>query len=78
VDPSKVIPVLDQRLREVNDDYGIERASVLKDIQLEVIPVSLFYKWHERQGKMGGQNKFPRVLRHERFREWEEFVAANR
>ncbi|MFZ4426004.1 MAG: GH3 family domain-containing protein [Saprospiraceae bacterium] len=78
VDPAKVVPILDQRLKEVNDDYGIERASVLKDILVEVIPVSLFYKWHERQGKMGGQNKFPRVLRHERFKEWEEFVAANR
>ena len=78
VEPARIIPLLDQRLKEVNDDYGIERASVLKDIEVEVIPVSLFYKWHELHGKMGGQNKFPRVMRHEAFREWEAFVQANR
>lgn len=78
VDAKDVQPLLDARLKEVNDDYAIERGSVLKGMDVEIIPVSLFYKWHEVHGKMGGQNKFPRVMRHEAFREWEAFVQANR
>lgn len=78
VSAEQIKPLLDARLKEVNDDYAIERTSVLKELEVEIIPVSLFYKWHEAQGKMGGQNKFPRVMRNELFREWEAFVAAQR
>ena len=77
VPPAQILPLLDQRLKEVNDDYRIERATVLNRVEVEVVPVQLFYKWHEIHGKMGGQNKFPRVMRHENFREWEAFVAQN-
>ena len=69
--------LLDDHLKEINDDYRVERASVLRDMEVEVIPTSLFYKWHEHQGKMGGQHKFPRVMKKERFRDWEEFVRRN-
>lgn len=74
VDAKQVRTVLDEELKRVNDDYRTERGSVLKDIQVEVIPTHIFYKWHEAQGKIGGQNKFPRVMRGERFSKWEQFV----
>lgn len=76
VDKNKVAEILDRRLSEVNDDYATERASVLQDIQVEVIPPQVFYDWQESKGKMGGQNKFPRVMKQEQFREWEAFVQA--
>lgn len=76
-DPSRVKTILDERLKEVNDDYATERSSVLQDIQVEVIPPQVFYQWQEEQGKMGGQNKFPRVMKKEPFREWEAFVRRH-
>jgi len=39
------------------------KAHVLKELFLEVLPTQTYYGWMEKQGKMGGQHKFPRVLR---------------
>ncbi len=68
--------LLDQALMEVNDDYRTERRSVLK-MDVEVIPAQLFYAWQEKQGKLGGQNKFPRVMKPEAFSHWEQFVGQH-
>jgi len=74
LDADKAQRILDRKLREVNDDYATERDHVLQGMEVETIPLSLFYKWQEKQGKLGGQNKFPRVMKGERFRQWEAFV----
>jgi hypothetical protein len=71
---TEIARLLDEELKKVNDDYGIERKSVLQSPQVQVAPVSVFYRWHEKRGKMGGQNKFPRVMKKELFAEWEAFV----
>ncbi len=76
-DRREVARILDQRLKEVNDDYATERASVLQDIRVEVIPPQVFYQWQEAKGKMGGQNKFPRVMKQELFQKWENFVRQH-
>lgn len=76
-DATQVKTLIDTKLKEINDDYRVERASVLRDMEVEIIPVHIFYKWHEHQGKMGGQHKFPRVMKKERFRDWEEFVRRS-
>ena len=73
-DPEKIKGLLDRKLREVNDDYNTERNHVLRDMQVEVIPVALFYRWQAIQGKLGGQNKFPRVMKKTVFHKWEAFV----
>lgn len=73
VDANLLKTVLDERLKAVNDDYRIERDAAL-DIQVEVIPSQLFYQWQEHRGKLGGQNKFPRVMRGELLEAWEKFV----
>lgn len=67
---------LDAALEELNADYATERTAVLKDIIVEIIPTDIFYKWHAKQGKMGGQNKFPRVMKKDKFAEWEAFVKT--
>lgn len=57
------LSALDKRLREINSDYDAKR---YKDITL-MMPVlhtaedNLFYKWMESRGKLGGQNKVPRL-----------------
>jgi hypothetical protein len=68
---------LDAHLERLNDDYKTERTAVLKDIFVEVVPTNLFYQWHQTNHKMGGQNKFPRVMKKERFAEWEKFVKEH-
>jgi len=67
---------LDDTLKLLNDDYAVERSAVLKDIIVEVVPTELFYKWHKIEGKMGGQNKFPRVMKKEKFQKWEAFITT--
>jgi hypothetical protein len=75
VDVEKFRTALDDNLKRLNDDYAVERRSALKEMQLEVIPVSVFYDWMRTLGKEGGQNKFPRVLKKEQLLEWEHFIS---
>ncbi len=65
---------LDEKLKMLNDDYRVERISALKDVLVEVIPAGIFYKWLEQHGKVGAQNKFPRVMKKQQFEQWEKFV----
>jgi hypothetical protein len=74
VDTNAVKVLLDQRLKDINDDYATERLHALKDIAVDVLPAHLFYEWHESHGKLGGQNKFPRVLKGDKLRDWEAFL----
>jgi len=55
--------VLDDTLRSVNSDYEAKR---YKDLTLQLPKVisldpGTFYKWMEKRGKLGGQNKIPRL-----------------
>jgi len=68
---------IDEHLKILNDDYRVERNSALKEIFVDVVPESLFYRWLESKGKAGAQNKFPRVMKAEAFAEWESFVARD-
>ncbi len=66
---------LDHFLKELNDDYAVERSAALKDVYVDVVPVKRFYEWMESKGKVGGQNKFPRVLKSAQLEEWQSFLA---
>ena len=37
---------------------------------------SVFYDFMEKKGKIGGATKFPRVMKGERCKEWEQFVSS--
>ncbi|WP_293956843.1 MULTISPECIES: GH3 auxin-responsive promoter family protein [unclassified Sphingobacterium] len=55
--------ILDAKLREINSDYDAKR---FKDMALRQpivhnAPVDTFYKWMKSRGKLGGQNKVPRL-----------------
>ncbi len=76
VDPSQFRQLLDEKLCVLNDDYAVERASALKEVFVDIIPNRQFYDWMAKKGKLGGQHKFPRVLRGETLAEWQEFVGA--
>jgi len=65
---------LDQALKDLNDDYAVERQAALKEIFVEILPNQVFYNFLKHKGKEGGQHKFPRVL-NGMSRDWEKFVA---
>jgi len=66
---------IDFHLKELNDDYAVERSAALKEIFVEVLPLHKFYDWMESKGKAGGQNKFPRVMKNAQLDEWKNFIA---
>jgi hypothetical protein len=54
---------LDATLREINSDYDAKR---YKDMALSFpiihnVPKGTFYAWMKSRGKLGGQNKVPRL-----------------
>lgn len=62
-DFNKFCETLDSKLREINSDYDAKR---FKDLALRkpVIhnaPDNTFYLWMKSRGKLGGQNKVPRL-----------------
>lgn len=71
---SQLKELIDSKLNAINDDYATERISALKDIMVTVLPVSIFYDWQAKHQKLGGQNKFPRVMKGERLQDWLSFL----
>ncbi|MBL7856841.1 MAG: GH3 auxin-responsive promoter family protein [Cyclobacteriaceae bacterium] len=65
---------LDNHLKILNDDYAVERSAALKEVKVEVVPVKTFYDWMESKGKVGGQNKFPRVMKNAQLEDWQSFL----
>lgn len=65
---------LDQALKTLNDDYAVERQSALKDIFITILPENTFMNFMESKGKVGGQHKFPRVLKGEMLIDWKKFI----
>ena len=74
VDEQKLKMRIDEILKEINDDYRVERSAALQDIYVKTLPTNVFYQWMEHKGKVGGQNKFPRVLKKEQHEEWLGFI----
>jgi GH3 auxin-responsive promoter len=60
---------LDMHLDAINDDYRVERKALL-DVVVKQVPLKLFYGWLEQIGKIGGQHKFPRVLKGKQLEAW--------
>ncbi len=65
---------LDQYLKELNDDYAVERKHALQNIKLQAVPTGKFYEWMEKKGKLGSQNKFPRVIHNNHYTDWVHFL----
>lgn len=76
VDPQVLKSRIDDHLRVLNDDYAVERSAALKEIFVDVVPVSAFYGWLESKGKVGGQNKFPRVMKKAQLDDWTAYLQS--
>ncbi len=55
--------LLDENLRLLNSDYDAKRYQnmVLENLKIETLQKGTFYEWMRRRGKLGGQNKVPRL-----------------
>lgn len=67
---------IDNKLKELNDDYEVERKHALKDIFVEVLSEQTFMNFMKTKGKIGGQHKFPRVLKGKMLEEWQNFLQG--
>jgi hypothetical protein len=55
--------ILDNTLREVNSDYDAKRQNdlALQAPSVHAVPTGIFHQWLRSKGKLGGQNKVPRL-----------------
>ena len=75
LDKTNIKERLDALLCQLNDDYAVERKHALKDVIVDIVPTRFFIQWLEMRGKLGSQNKFPRVLKGELLESWKNFVS---
>lgn len=68
---------LDNKLKELNDDYRIERQFGLKTPVVRLLPNQVFAQYLEKLGKQGAQVKFPRVLKDNKAADWRLFLQEN-
>lgn len=54
---------LDEELRKINSDYDAKRYKdiALSPLIINAVPEGTFYEWLKSKGKLGGQNKVPRL-----------------
>lgn len=76
VDETLLRDRIDFHLKELNDDYAVERTSALKDVFLQKLPEEAFLKFMESKGKLGSQHKFPRVMKGKMLQDWNEFLST--
>nr|WP_294859173.1 GH3 auxin-responsive promoter family protein [uncultured Fluviicola sp.] len=71
-----VMKTVDEFLSELNDDYASARKyDTLKSPVSYQTDVKNFYKFMEERGKLGSQNKFPRVMNEHQAKEWRLFLG---
>ena len=60
----RYVQILDRALSEKNEDYEAHRAKGfgLKAPQLTAVSPGFFSNWMKSRGKLGGQNKVPRII----------------
>lgn len=61
--------VLDNTLKRINTDYEAKRSFdfALKAPTIKVLPEKTFFSWMRKRGKLGGQNKVPRLANHRKY-----------
>lgn len=69
VNLDKFITQLDYKLKEINSDYEAKRQNNLALVApvVHAVPHGTFYNWMKKRGKLGGQNKVPRLSNNREF-----------
>jgi hypothetical protein len=77
VDEKLLIKKIDDQLILLNDDYAVERKSALKEVHITILSEKTFMSFLESKGKVGGQHKFPRVLKGDLLLDWKNFISIH-
>lgn len=61
----------DMALKEINSDYEAKRYKdlALSEPEIKTLSEGTFYHWMKKRGKLGGQNKVPRLANHREYLE---------
>lgn len=76
VDSHELRNKIDKKLKLLNDDYAVERTSALKEVFVDVLKEEDFMEFMRQKGKIGGQHKFPRVLKGKMLEDWQKFLTS--
>ncbi len=76
IDENNLAKLIDEKIKGLNDDYEVERKHALKSISVEVLKEDVFMDFMKSKGKIGGQHKFPRVLKGKMLAEWQAFLTS--
>ena len=68
-DLEKFTNILDKTLQDINSDYEAKRTAdiLLKKLKVTALPRDTFFKWLKSKGKVGGQNKVPRLFNNRKY-----------
>jgi hypothetical protein len=75
VDEKKLAVMIDNKIKQLNDDYEVERKHALKNVFVTVLSEKIFMDFMNSKGKVGGQHKFPRVLKGRMLEDWNKFLS---
>ncbi|MEP1016050.1 MAG: GH3 auxin-responsive promoter family protein, partial [Maribacter dokdonensis] len=75
--PEKIAEKLDESLKAANKNYKVARSKALKGVKVFTVDPEVFYDWNDSNKKKGGQVKMERVMKEEKFAEWEAFVKKH-
>ncbi len=76
VDAVEFAALLDEKIKGLNDDYEVERNHALKAITVNVLSEDIFMNFMKAKGKIGGQHKFPRVLKGKLLDDWNLYLSG--
>jgi len=74
VDAAVLRKRIDEVLKDLNDDYRVERIAALKEVIVDVLPSHVFYDYMQSIGKIGSSFKFPRVLKGTKLSDWQTYL----
>lgn len=74
IDKDLLMKTIDENISLLNDDYKSVRKYSLNQPIVNCLPSNTFYKFMEEKGKLGSQNKFPRVMNAHQSKEWRLFL----
>ncbi len=77
VDAEMLASLIDEKLKILNDDYEVERRHALQAVTAHVLPEKIFMGFMKSKGKVGGQHKFPRVLKGKILEEWTRYLQLH-
>jgi hypothetical protein len=77
INAEELMAKIDELIIANNDDYASSRKYNLKTPILTILPTDVFYGFMKSIGKVGAQNKFPRVLNEGQTEKWLQYLKSN-